>query len=231
MTIESELLGRIKKAVLEYRVEECEDLARQALKENIETLYIADSLNEGIKEIGDAFGRGDIFLPELVMAAEAVKKGQAVIEVALKKKNQAVKSLGRFMIGTVAEDIHDIGKNIVGALFEASGFEVIDLGVEVPAAKFIQEVRKHKPHILGLSALLTSTAPRQREVIEALKKEDLRDQLKVIVGGSPITRDFAESIGADGYGANAAEGVNVAKRLLSHILPPITPGTVPPNLS
>lgn len=208
------LLERLKKTVLEYRVEECEDLAEQALEEHIEALSIAEALNGAIKEIGDAFGRGDIFLPELVMASEAVKRGQTIIEAELKKTNRTRKSLGRFMIGTVAEDIHDIGKNIVAALFEASGFEVINLGVEVPAAEFVQEVREHKPHILGLSALLTSTLYRQKEVIAALEKENLRDKLKVIVGGSPVTREFSETIGADGYGANAAEGVDVAKRLL-----------------
>lgn len=211
---EIELLARIKKSVLEYRVEECEGLTNRALEENIEALRIAETLNEAIKEIGDAFGCGEIFLPELVMAAEAVKRGQAVIETVLKKANQARKPLARFMIGTVAEDIHDIGKNIVAALFEASGFEVIDLGVEVTAAQFVREVRKHNPHILGLSALLTSTTPRQREVIEVLKKESLRDDLKIIVGGSPVTREFSASIGADGYGSNAAEGIEVAKRLL-----------------
>jgi len=211
---EMELLESIRNTVLEYRVEACEDLTKQAVKENIETMSIAETLNEAIQEIGTAFGRGELFLPELVMAAEAVKKGQAIIEAELKKANKTRKYLGRFMIGTVAEDIHDIGKNIVAALFEASGFEVINLGVEIPAAKFVREVRKHKPQILGLSALLTSTIHRQKEVIEALKQENLRVQVKVIVGGSPVTRDFSESIGADGYGTNAAEGVMVAKRLL-----------------
>jgi len=214
MAIEKGLLGRIRESVLTYQVEECEELVRQALREKIAALSIAEALNTAIEKIGDDFGRGDIFLPELVMAAEAIKKGHEVIEAELKKSGQIRKSLGRFMIGTVAEDIHDIGKNIVAALFEASGFEVINLGVEVPASRFIEEVRKHKPDILGLSALLTTTIYQQKEVIEALKKEGLKDGLRVIVGGSPVTGKFAESIGADGYGANAAEGVDVAKKLL-----------------
>ena len=214
MNTENESLKRIKESVLMYQDDLCEELTYQALTEKIEPIRIAEALNEAIKKIGDDFGRGDIFLPELVMAAEAVKKGQAIVEDELKKTNQARKTLGRFMIGTVAEDIHDIGKNIVAALFEASGFEVINLGVETPTRLFVEEVRKHAPDILGLSALLTTTIYRQKEVIEALKKEGLRDKLKVIVGGSPVTREFAESIGADGYGANAAEGVNVAKRLV-----------------
>lgn len=214
MTIENDLLKRIKESVLAYQDELCEELAYQALTEKIEVMNIAEALNEAIKKIGDDFGRGDIFLPELVMAAEAVKKGQAVIEAELKKTDQARKSLGRFMIGTVAEDIHDIGKNIVAALFEASGFEVINLGVEIPTSRFVKEVREHTPDILGLSALLTTTTYRQKEVIEALKAEGLRHKLKIIVGGSPVTREFAQSIGAEGYGANAAEGISVAKRLL-----------------
>jgi corrinoid protein of di/trimethylamine methyltransferase len=214
MNSENDLLKRIKESVLGYQDELCEKLASQALTEKIEPINIAEALNEAIKKIGDDFGRGDIFLPELVMAAEAVKKGQAIVEEELKKTNQTRKTLGRFMIGTVAEDIHDIGKNIVAALFEASGFEVINLGVEIPTSQFIEEVRQHAPDILGLSALLTTTTYRQKEIIEALKKEGLRDTLKVIVGGSPVTREFAESIGADGYGVNAAEGVNVAKRLV-----------------
>jgi len=214
MTVEKELLERIKESVLAYQDEVCEDLANQALTEKIDPISIAEALNEAIKKIGDDFGRGDIFLPELVMAAEAVKKGQAIIEGELKKRKQTRKSLGRFMIGTVAEDIHDIGKNIVAALFEASGFEVINLGVEIPTSHFVKEVRKHTPDVLGLSALLTTTTCRQKEVIDALKKEGLKDHLKIIVGGSPVTREFAESIGADGYGANAAEGIDVVKRML-----------------
>ncbi len=208
------ILARIKESVLAYQDDLCEDLVYQALDEKVEAMNIAEILNEAIKKIGDDFGRGDIFLPELVMAAEAVKKGQAVIEKELKKTNRVRKYLGRFMIGTVAEDIHDIGKNIVAALFEASGFEVINLGVEIPTSQFIKEVRRHTPDILGLSALLTTTIYQQKEVIEALKAEDLRHKLKVIVGGSPVTREFAERIGADGYGVNAAEGVKIAKRLL-----------------
>jgi len=215
MTVENDLLERIKESILTYQDELCEALTYQALTEKIEPLNIAEVLNEAIKRIGDEFGRGDIFLPELVMAAEAVKKGQAAIEKELKKTDRDRKYLGRFMIGTVAEDIHDMGKNIVAALFEASGFEVINLGVEIPTAQFVKEVRRHTPDILGLSALLTTTTYRQKEVIEALKAEGLRDKLKVIVGGSPVTREFAQSIGADGYGANAAEGVKVAKKLLA----------------
>jgi corrinoid protein of di/trimethylamine methyltransferase len=211
----TEILATMRKLVLDYEAEECETLAREAMDERVDPLQVADTLSEAIKEVGDAFGRGDIFLPELLMAADAVKRAQSVIEEELKKAPQQRKIEGRLLIGTVAGDIHDIGKNIVAALFQAAGFEVIDLGVDVPAEKFIEGIRENGPDIVGLSALLTTTAPHQREIIENLKKEGIRDKVKVIVGGGAITQEFADTVGADGYGANATEGVEIAKRLLA----------------
>ena len=214
MTTEAEILEKIKKSVLELEKADCEIWARRAIDAKIEPLKVANTLTEAIKEIGDSFGRGEIFLPELLMAAAATKGAQSIIEEELKKTGEKRQSVGILAIGTVAGDIHDIGKNIVAALFESAGFEVIDLGVDVSTERFLDIVREYKPDLLGLSALLTTTAPQQSAIIETLKKKGLSDKVKVIVGGGPITQDFADQIGADGYAANAVEGVEVAKRLL-----------------
>ncbi|RLI44307.1 cobalamin-binding protein [Candidatus Bathyarchaeota archaeon] len=202
-------------AVVAGDVEKSELIAKKCVELKLNHLEVINKgIIEPLREIGDKFGRGEIFLSELIMSAEAAKAAMEVIVPEIRKGEKKVGYLGRVVIGTVAGDIHDIGKNIVAALLTAEGFEVIDLGVDVPTEKFIDKVRELKPDILGLSALLTTTMPVQREVIEALKKAGLRDSVKVMVGGAPVTAEWAQEIGADAYGADALDAVKKAKQLL-----------------
>lgn len=209
------VIGELRRMVLDYDVEGAMLAAKKVVEVGVDPLRaIEDGLAQGIKEVGDKFGEGKIFLPELVMAAEAMKSALEVLEPELKKKKEERKTLGKVLLGTVAGDIHSIGKTIVAAMLTANGFEVYDLGVDVPVERFVEKVKELKPDILGLSALITTTLPVQRNVIEALKKKGLREELKVIVGGAPASKEWMEEIGADGYGANAVEAVEVAKKLL-----------------
>jgi len=171
-------------------------------------------LAEGIKNIGNLFERGEIFLPELIMAAEAMKAGTEILMSEVRKRGLNVKKLGKVVIGTVQGDIHDIGKNIVISMLEASGFKVIDLGVDVPAEEFIKKVKEVQPDVLGMSALLTTTAPEQSRVIEMLKDSGLRDKVKVIIGGAATSESWADEIGADAYAADAVEAVKKIKHLI-----------------
>jgi len=211
---EAEIIEGLKKAVLNYDVEAAAELAKKAVDAGIDPVKaIEEGLAAGIREVGEKFGRKEIFLPELIMAAETMNSGLKVLEPEIKKRKTERKSMGKVLIGTVAGDIHDIGKTIVAAMLTANGFEVIDLGVDVPTETFVEKVKEHQPQILALSALLTTSMPMQKEVIEALEKAGLRDKVKVMIGGAPTSREWAKEIGAEGYGANAAEAVEIAKKL------------------
>lgn len=209
-----EILERLKKSVIEFDAEAAEKWAKEAVEKGVDPIQAADALTEGIRQIGDGFGRGEYFLPDLVMAGEAMKRALPPLEEAIKKAGKTREALAKFVIGTVAGDIHDIGKTIVITLFQAAGFDVVDLGVDLPAEKFIEAVKEHKPDVLGLSALMTMTMFEQMKVIEALKAAGIRDEVKIMVGGGAITPDFAQMIGADGYASNAPEAVEEAKKML-----------------
>ena len=209
----TEILAKLKKAVIEYNAEAAASWARKALEEGIDPLEALDALTKGIKQVGDGYGRGELWLPDLIGAAEAMSSAMPIIEEEIKSRGMKRETAGVIVIGTVKGDIHDIGKNIVATLLTIDGFDVIDLGVDVAAEKFIQAIIKHKPSILAMSALLTMTAPEQRKVIDALKKEGIRDKVKVLIGGAAITQEFADDIGADGYDPTAAGAVNLARRL------------------
>jgi len=212
---EAEIIEGLKKAVLNYDVEAAAELAKKVVDAGIDPVKaIEEGLAAGIREVGEKFGRKEIFLPELIMAAETMNSGLKVLEPEIKKRKTERKSMGKVLIGTVAGDIHDIGKTIVAAMLTANGFEVIDLGVDVPTETFVEKVKEHQPQILALSALLTTSMPMQKEVIEALEKAGLRDKVKVMIGGAPTSREWAKEIGAEGYGANAAEAVEIAKKLV-----------------
>ena len=208
------VLEDLRKIVLEFDIDNAEAAAKKAVAEGVDPIEAAKTLTDAIREVGDAFGRGDLFLPDLVCAAEVLKKAIPIITEEINKQGKSSKSIGKVVIGTVFGDIHSIGKGMVATLLYASGFEVIDLGINVKSEEFLKAVKENKPDILAMSALLTTTASEQKNVIEGLKKEGLRDKVKVIVGGSPINQEFADSIGADGYGATAPDGVKVARRLL-----------------
>ncbi|MCL5985671.1 MAG: cobalamin-dependent protein [Actinobacteria bacterium] len=211
----SEILNQLKKMVMDFDIDNAENLAKEALTQRTDPLRCAEALTDGIKEIGEGFEKGDLFLPDLVAASEVLKRAFPVINDAILKKGEKTKSLGKVVIGTVSGDIHSIGKEMVGTLLFASGFEVIDLGVNVGSETFIEAIKKNKANVLAMSALLTTTAMEQKNVIEKLKKEGLRESVKIIVGGAPINKEFADSIGADGYGATAIDGVAIVKELLS----------------
>lgn len=210
----SEMLEELKKIVLDFDLEHAEEAARRALAQGVDPVRCAETLSDALRIIGDKFGTGEMFLPELVGASEVVKKALPLIIEELSRQGRDVKTLGKVIIGTVFGDIHSIGKSMVATLLFAEGFEVADLGVNVRSEEFLKAVRAQKTQILAMSALLTTTSMEQKNVIEGLKKTGVRDQVKVLVGGSPINQEFADRIGADGYGATAPEGVRVARRLL-----------------
>lgn len=213
--MQSSILEQIQQCVVDGENEEVAGLVEKALAQGIEPLSIVnDALVKGINVVGEEYQQGSFFLPDLVLGAKAMEAGLAVIQPHLMGKQQR-KVEGRLLIGTVHGDLHDIGKNIVGTLFRANGFEVHDLGVDVSTARFVEKIRELKPDLVGLSALLTTTVRAQKDLIETLIEEGLRDKVKVLVGGAPITREWAKQIGADGYGADAAEAVSEAKKLLA----------------
>jgi 5-methyltetrahydrofolate--homocysteine methyltransferase len=212
---DSEVLGRISSYVQDGDNEGCVASTKEALGLDIKPLVIVDEgLSAGIRIVGEKFGTGELFLPDLMMAVEAMKEGMKIVEPELKKMKVEKKSLGSILIGTVYGDIHDIGKSIVGTMLELNGFTVIDLGVSVPVRTFVDKIREVKPQIVGLSALLSTTMREQKEVIEAIKTEGLRDSVCIIVGGAPVSEQWAEEIGADGYGANAELAVQLVKKLI-----------------
>ena len=210
----TEILDNLAKAVQEFDQEGTAKWAQQAMDEGVEPLVALETLTVTIREIGDAFGRGECFLPELVGASDAMQAGMPIIEAVIKEKGQERESAGKVVVGTVAGDIHNIGKTILCTLLTADGFEVIDLGIDVPTEKFLTAVKEEKPDVLAMSALLTITAQEQKVVIEALMREEIRDEVKVMVGGGAISDHFAEKIGADGYDPTAPGGVSLARRLM-----------------
>ena len=206
------MLEELKQAVLEGDTEKAVQLTERALSEGVDAGKILnEALVAAMDIVGKEYERGDRYVPEMLISAEAMKAAMEVLRPKLVEAG--VKARGKVVIGTVEGDLHDIGKNLVAMMLEGAGFEVTDLGTEVTAEKFVQAVKEHRPDILGMSALLTTTMVHMPEVIEALKKEGLRDGIKVMVGGAPVTQEYAEKIGADGYAPDAASAVKLAKRL------------------
>jgi len=209
-------LEELKRVVIEGDVEKAKESAQRVSESDIDPLEaITEGLAKGAKEVGDKFGKGEAFLADLIMAGEAMKAGMAVLLPKLQAMKAKRKSLGKVVIGTVKGDIHSIGKDIVATLLEAEGFEVINLGEDVPTEKFIEKVKECHPNILGLSSLLTATMLTQKEVIEVLEKEGLREKVKVIIGGAPTTREWADEIEADGWSGDAISAVKLAKQLVA----------------
>jgi corrinoid protein of di/trimethylamine methyltransferase len=208
------ILENLRKAVAEYDIKGAAEWAQQALVEGVDPLEALDSLTEAIRHIGDLFGRGELWLPDLIAAAETTSAATKILEEDIRRRGARQKSLAVVVIGTVAGDVHDIGKNMVATLLKASSFEVHDLGINIQADAFVQAIVKHEAQILAMSALLTTTAPQQRKVIDLLKEKGLRDKVKVMVGGGGINADFAASIGADGYDPTAPGAVNLARRFV-----------------
>jgi 5-methyltetrahydrofolate--homocysteine methyltransferase len=187
--------------------------ARAALDAGAEPIrLVSEGLSPAMAKVGRLFEEGDCFVPELLMAARANKAVFEILRPLLSRTG--VEPVARVVLGTVKGDMHDIGKNLVGALLEGGGFEVVDLGVDVPPARFVAAVEERKPELLGLSALLTTTMPGMKTTLEAIQGVGLRERVKVMIGGAPVTESFARSIGADGYADNAASAVDLARRLI-----------------
>ncbi|MBI4284582.1 MAG: corrinoid protein [Chloroflexi bacterium] len=191
-----------------------EDLVRQLLAAGNNPLdIIARGLTAGMAIVGQKMKTGEMFIPEVLASAHVMAKGMDILKPLVGDKLSSI-YIGKVVFGTVQGDIHNIGKKIVSMLLESGGFVVIDIGVDVPAAKFIEAVKREQPDILALSALLTTTIPRMKEVIQALSSANLRDRVRVMVGGAPVTQSFADSIGADGYAPDAVLALERAKQLL-----------------
>jgi corrinoid protein of di/trimethylamine methyltransferase len=211
----SEILKQLREVVILGEPDQARELAAQALEAGMAPLVaIEGALNPGMEVVGDRYERGEYFIPDLVMAAEAMKAAMAVFEPALMARQERRQVLGTVVIGTVEGDIHEIGKSLVATMLGAAGFAVHDLGVDVPAAEFARRVQETGANVVGLSALLTTTMLNQEAVIEALEEAGLRERVKVIIGGAPTSPEWAQTIGADAYAENANEAVAVVRQLL-----------------
>ncbi len=207
-------LNLLYEAILNGKLEQAVDVTNQAIADGVEPQAIINGyMIKAMEEVGQRFQRGEAFVPNLLMAARAMKGSLDILKPLM--KGDASNTLGKVVIGTVKGDLHDIGKNLVASMLEGCGFEVINLGVDVPSEKFIAAIKENNADILCLSALLTTTMNYMKDVIEALKADGLRDKVKVMVGGAPVTALFAEQVGADGYSEDASEAVALARRLVS----------------
>jgi len=202
----------IRQAVIEGRHNEIEALVDKALENEMDPeLIINRAMIAGMDVVGQKFSSNEIFVPEMLVSAVTMNKGLAILKPLLQSGGGG--SRGKIVVCTVKGDVHDIGKNLVKMMLEGAGFSVTDLGVDLSVENLIEEIKQLKPDILGLSALLTTTMPEMQKVIEALGDEGLRDSLRIMVGGAPVDAAFAEKIGADGYGKDAAEAVRIARSL------------------
>jgi corrinoid protein of di/trimethylamine methyltransferase len=205
----------IVNAVLSFDADKVMEATRKALSEGEDPVKIVDQLTEALRIVGQKFEAGEFFLMHLVAAAEPVQRAiKEILEPEMLKTHTQRKSLGKIVIGTVAGDIHDIGKNIVAAMLFAAGFEVHDVGKDVSPEEFLNKTREVNANIVGASALLSTTLPIQREIVQKIAAEGIRDKVKLIFGGAPVTQQWVQEIGGDGYGESAVEAVNVAKKLL-----------------
>ncbi len=227
---EKELLEKIRENVVQGRRDKNDDglsgspewkpgqpgakeLLEEALAKKIDPNLLVETLTAGMWIVGEKFATGEYFIPDMLVSAETVTEAMKVLEPYLNKIG--VQKRGKIILTTVKGDIHDIGKNIVVIILKAAGFEVVDLGVNIPEKNIIKAIRKEKPQILGLSALLTSTMLEMKVVIEKLEEEGLRDSLKVIVGGAPLSEKFAQEIGADGYAKDVFAGQRLIEKFLA----------------
>ncbi|GAB6155038.1 corrinoid protein [Desulfosporosinus burensis] len=204
----------LAKSVIEGQKDQVLDQVKSLIAAGNNPLEIVnEGLIAGMNVVGVRFKAGDMYVPEVLMAAKSMSSGLELVKPLIAAADQ--KSKGKILLGTVKGDLHDIGKNLVGMLIESGGLEVINMGVDVSAEDFIDAIIEHEPDILALSALLTTTMPAMQDIIEMLEEEELRDKVKVIIGGAPVSQEYADTIGADGYGADAGSAVELCKRLLA----------------
>jgi len=207
------IFKEIADEVLKGNSDSVEVLTNKALSQDISAEDILNNgLVAGMDIVSEKFKNNEIFIPEVLISAKSMYSGLGILKPLLAESN--VKSKGKVVIGTVKGDLHDIGKNIVAMLLQGAGFDVVDLGADVPKEKFLEFVKEEQADILGMSALLTTTMIFMKDIIEMLKNAGLRENVKVIIGGAPVTESYATQIGADGYAPDAASGVDLAKKLL-----------------
>ena len=211
---EVNLIDQLKKAIETYNRNLAEETVKKIVGENIDPLSAFSAMTDTIRVIGDGFGKGEYFLPDLIGAADAMAAAMPILEEEIKKKNLKFENLGNIVIGTVLGDIHSIGKTMVATLLKSAGFNVYDVGINISSKEFIEAIKKYNADMLAMSALLTTTAPEMKKVIEDLVREGLRNKVIIMIGGGAITEEFAYSIGADGYDPTAPGAVMLAKKLL-----------------
>jgi 5-methyltetrahydrofolate--homocysteine methyltransferase len=210
---EMELLQKISEELQKGNYEEVPKFVQEALNANIPpSKILSDGLVAGMDVVGEKFRRDEFFMPEVLISARAMQAGMNILRPKLIETG--AKLAGKIVLGTVKGDLHDIGKNLVGMLMEGAGFQVIDLGIDVPSERFVEAVKMNRPNILGLSSLLTTTMPKMKEVIESLVEAGVRGRVKVMVGGAPVTEKFAKDVGADAYAPEAASAVEKARELI-----------------
>ena len=215
--MDQEYFDKLAQTVIDGDTEECVRLVKDGIQKGANPLdTIEKGLGKGITKVGDDFGTGVVFLPELIMAADVMKAGTDLLDEQIELSGLKREVLGNVVIGTVKGDIHDIGKSVVASVLQANGFNVNDLGIDVAVEDFVKTVKETGTDILGMSTLLTLPLQVMGEVIEADRKEGLREKVKVIVGGCPVTQEFADEIGADAVGFDASDGVRKVRRLLGH---------------
>ncbi|MFP4529810.1 MAG: B12-binding domain-containing protein [Halodesulfurarchaeum sp.] len=202
-----ETLEELQSAIRNFDEELAEEKTRKALEEGVDPQEAIEAATEVLRDIGDKFEHGELFLFDLTSAGDAMNASREILEQEILDAGGTRESEGKVILGTVEGDIHDIGKKILSSLLAANGYEVIDLGVEVPATEFVEEVKKRDADAVGASAMLTTTKEKQREIIEELEAEGIREEVTVMVGGAPVTEEWSSEIGADLYGANAFESV------------------------
>ena len=208
-----EMFQKLAQAVIDGEPEDAVELAKKALDQGLDPLAcISNGLTKGIQRVGELFASGEYFLPELIIGADAMKAALDILEPAL-LAGQEREVVAKVVLGTVEGDLHEIGKTLVGTMLVANGFQVNDIGVDKPASEFINAIKESDATIVGASALLTTTMLQQEKLVEALKEAGLRDKVKVMVGGAPVTESFAKQIGADGYAEDAISAVDLAMRL------------------
>ena len=206
-------LNNISESLQRGAAEKVEELVKKALEENLLPKDILENgLIKGMDIIGAKFKKNEVYVPEVLIAARAMHAGMSILRPKLAETG--VKNIGTIVIGTVKGDLHDIGKNLVKMMLEGAGFEVIDLGIDVSTDKFVEAVKEHKPNIIAMSALLTTTMVNMPEVVKALEAAGLRDKVKIMIGGAPITQNYADQIGADGCSPDAASAVDKAKTFI-----------------
>jgi len=209
----SELLGKMAESLIAGKIDEVVDLTKQALDGGAAPADILDQgLLAGMDVVGKRFKAEEMFIPEVLRCAKCMHGAMDILRPLLAETG--AESIGTLIIGTVKGDLHDIGKNLVGMMFEGAGFEVVDIGIDKEPQVFVDAIKEHNAKLIGMSALLTTTMPKMGETINAIKEAGIRDQVKILVGGAPITAAFAEEIGADGYASNAASAVDKGKELM-----------------